>query len=188
MGPCNCWSLLCRRSKVEIGNIPPPVHNPCRPTWSAPAQTPLPAPEDREEDKSALEDKKLQLQVTAPSRTSLQNPTPVRSLQSPTPVRSLQSPTPIRPALRAHFQQSSNSEFSQSSHPVSQRDLHTVAGEIWVSAYKAIQEDESLQPLVENYELFFNAVLWPKRTSQTQESIRTSECLLCVLPASFEFI
>jgi hypothetical protein len=77
--------------------------------------------------------------------------------------------------VRPQFTQSSTSEFSQSSHPVSQRDQHTIAGEIWVAAYSSLREDESLQQLVENYELFFNAALWPKRLSQTQETIRTSE-------------
>jgi len=155
MGPCNCWTLLRKREVVHVSDSTPPIASP-------PAAQPTPPPPKAQETNEARdlpdESSAPQLRVSPPSRSSVRSP-----------------------IARPKFTQSSTSDFSQGSHPVSQRDSHLVAGEIWVAAYRSVREDESLRPLVENYELFFNAVLWPKRLSQTQDTISTSEHLLSMI-------
>ncbi|KAM7191627.1 hypothetical protein V8F20_009234 [Naviculisporaceae sp. PSN 640] len=56
------------------------------------------------------------------------------------------------------------------------QDPRFITCEIWEAAYDALKNDAKLRPLVENYEEFFNTLLWPNpRRASTEDNTGSAE-------------
>lgn len=49
-----------------------------------------------------------------------------------------------------------------------QQDLQFISCDIWAAAYDQLRDDHTLMPLVDNYEEFFDTLLWPKTLSHSE--------------------
>ena len=85
---------------------------------------------------------------------------------------------PVRPSLSiSHLRLSGTSDTSYSHRSVSplQADDLFVARDIWSAAYASLRGDPTLEPLIEKYESFFHAVLWPEKGLPRTDSGLTGE-------------
>ncbi|KAK4182454.1 hypothetical protein QBC35DRAFT_457281 [Podospora australis] len=98
------------------------------------------------------------LAVLPPAATSdPQSSCPCAPLPSP---GSATRPGPPRPSPD-HRDVSQVSSHKTAARLCSPQDVYFVTREIWEEAYNEVKNEEKLEPLVRNYEEFFDSVLWP---------------------------
>lgn len=86
-----------------------------------------------------------------------------------------------RPSL-SRFTRSSTSDISHFSISHSARaEVQFVARDIWTTAYTSLREETQIKPLFDNYESFFNTVLWPGSLGSVSNTTRS--CKAVLIPA-----